>query len=114
MHSSVMGIDDDFVDKVQKKYRNWNEVAKEFDVDFIPNVMPGFDDTNVRPEENHPVINRSEEKFKYFCEISQDFIDSDINMVLLTSYNEWHEYTQIESSVEYRNKYLMIIRDAYN
>jgi len=111
MHSSVPDIDINFVEKVSKKYEEWFEAADSLGVDFIPNVMPGFDDTAVRPEAKHPVIIRDLNQFRYFCEEARKYL-SDKNMILITSWNEWHEYTQIEPDQNYSEQYLEVIKQT--
>lgn len=111
MHTSIEGIDTNFVEKVSNKYKEWSEVANSLDIDFIPNVMPGFDDTAVRPEAKHPAIPRDTDRFRDFCEEARKYL-SDKNMVLVTSWNEWHEYTQIEPDKIYSESYLEIINQT--
>jgi len=112
MHTSVPDIDVNFVEKVSSKYKQWYEVASSFGIDFIPNVMPGFDDTAVRPEAKHPVITRDEKRFRYLCEEAKKYILGK-GMIFVTSWNEWHEYTQIEPDKSYLERYLEIIRDTF-
>ena len=110
MHASVQDIDKDFVKKVSEKYKEWSEVANDLHIDFIPDVMPGFDDTGVRPEARHPIIRRSINRFREFCEKARKYL-SERNMILITSWNEWHEYTQIEPDSTYRESYLKVIKE---
>ena len=111
MHTSIPDIDINFVEKVSDKYQQWFEVANDLGVDFIPHVMPGFDDTAVRPEANHPVIPRDISRFRYFCEEARKYL-SDKNMILITSWNEWHEDTQIEPDQKDSKSYLEVIRQT--
>lgn len=111
MHASVSDININFVEKVSNKYKEWFETADGLGVDFIPNVMPGFDDTAVRPEAKHPVISRDTSHFKYFCEEARKYL-SDKNIILITSWNEWHEYTQIEPDQNYLERYLEVIKQT--
>lgn len=111
MHTSVPDIKVNFVEKVSNKYREWFEVASSLGVDFIPNIMPGFDDTAVRPEAKNPVIPRDIGQFKSFSEEARKYL-SDKNIVLITSWNEWHEYTQIEPDKSYSESYLQVINQT--
>lgn len=111
MHTSVEGIDDDFGEKFSQKYAEFHEVAKEVGVGFVPKLMPGFDDSPVRPEAGNPVIVRSPERFEGFCEEVLKHLDPELNAIFITSFNEWHEYTQIEPDETYGTTYLEIVRD---
>mgnify|MGYP000014260914 CR=1 FL=1 len=75
-------------------------------VTFIPGVLPGFDDTNVRPEANHPPIPRSVEGFESQLDIAISLFDPQHNMFMITSWNEWHEDTSIEPAQEFGLEYL--------
>lgn len=64
---------------------------------FIPSVGPGYDDTRVRPWNGDNVRSRADgdyyrREFKAAMEVGPDFIS-------ITSFNEWHEGTQIEPAV---------------
>ncbi len=108
MHTSVNGIANNFVTKVMDKYEEWQAVATQENVDFIPKVMPGFDDTAVRPQANHPVIPRTVTDFGDYCQEALNFLP-DNNLILINSWNEWHEYTQVEPDKDYGYEYLEVI-----
>jgi hypothetical protein len=73
-------------------------------VPLIPAVFPGYNDRGVRLSENHPVIPRQfspgGEEGGFFREalkrLALPFLDPSLPMVLITSFNEWNEGTQIE------------------
>jgi hypothetical protein len=94
------------------RYYQWYLMADEVGVSFIPTIMPGYNDTAVRPEANHQVIHRSTDRFKALCESSVSLAESNNNMILITSWNEWHEYTQVEPDKNYEYDYLQIIKDC--
>lgn len=111
MHRSVDDINNNFVDKVLDKYSEWVEVTNAENVDFVPGVIPGFDDTEVRPEAQHPVIEKSTERFRSYLEGVKPQLSSQ-NMVIITSWNEWHEFTQIEPGLDYGVSYLETVRQT--
>ena len=53
---------------MSEQYNKWKPVAKQLGIEFVPDVLPGFDDTEVRPREKHPVIRRTNEKFDCFIQ----------------------------------------------
>lgn len=73
-------------------------------------AMPGYDDTGVRPDQSHPVLPRMEGRF--FERSLRDAIDASVGeqAVMICSYNEWYEDTQIEPTEGYGSKYLEIIK----
>ena len=110
MHASVGDIDRNFTEQIDPVFKDWEMVANAEEVDFIPSVLPGFDDRNVRPGANNPTIQRSAEKFEKQCRMALNYL-SDKNLILITSWNEWHEYTQLEPDKEYQFLYLEVVKN---
>jgi glycoprotein endo-alpha-1,2-mannosidase len=77
------------------------------DCRFIPAASPGYNDRGVRPESDHPPLSRklsadSEEgsSFKYQLTKALPLVDPMANnLILINSFNEWHEDTQLEPAV---------------
>lgn len=88
-------------DAIYKKYRS---AAAELGVGFIPGFMPGFDATRTPNGAAYYVIPRklSVESERTFLEAMEEMalrhIDPALKTLALTSFNEWHEGTQVESS----------------
>ena len=68
--------------------------------------MPGFNDRAIRLDADHYIIPRNFHQdssftstFSHFAEMAEDFIDTVLNMIAITSFNEWHEDTQIEPTI---------------
>lgn len=79
--------------------------------DFIPGVIPGYDDRNVPERKNKP-LPRSTTRFERQIEIARRRSSERNPMVLVNSFNEWHEDTQIEpDKYEYGTRYLEIVRN---
>lgn len=86
-------------------WANWR-LIKEWAVSnkllFIPSVGPGYIDTEVRPwnaQNTRKRLNGNyyKESFNNALKVSPDFIS-------ITSFNEWHEGTQIEPAVAKKTK----------
>eukprot|EP01117_Protostelium_nocturnum_P014080 TRINITY_DN5319_c0_g1_i4.p1 TRINITY_DN5319_c0_g1~~TRINITY_DN5319_c0_g1_i4.p1 ORF type:complete len:289 (+),score=93.93 TRINITY_DN5319_c0_g1_i4:539-1405(+) len=83
--------------------QNWKSLAewsRKNNKIFIPSVGPGYSDTRIRPW-NHNQASR--ENGKYYDRMWENAIalakegDKDVpGMISITSFNEWHEGTQIE------------------
>lgn len=80
----------------------WKALADEVGTDFVPSVTPGFNDRSTR--EGHVPMSRrltpeAEEGslFRAVLRGALRLTDPDIDhMLVITSWNEWHEDTQIE------------------
>jgi len=98
--------DTKFIDKVAVEYRSYQFMAGFSKTAFIPKIMPGFNDRGVRLATNHYVIpnqvhpdSSATSTFEHFAKMAQEFIDPSLNALCITSFNEWHEDTQIEPTV---------------
>lgn len=83
--------------------RHWGklaEFARKHGLIFVPSVGPGYDDVQVRPwnERNK----KSRRGGAYYKEMLQAAMGADANLISITSFNEWHEGTQIETSIPKR------------
>jgi hypothetical protein len=93
------------------RYERGNEVmhlgAEAADVDYVPVVIPGFNDTGLPASvrEDNPVLSASPERYERVCEQVRPHL-ADAEAVLVTSFNEWYENTQIEPGEEYGTAYL--------
>lgn len=102
---------DEFLATVANRYLQSALATKNSGHDFHPTVIPGYDDTHVRPEADHPVLERSPDRFRRFCRVGREYVESDQNLVFLTSFNEWPEYTAVEPTTEYGRTYLEVARE---
>lgn len=90
------------VDSYFANQAKWKNLANSVDVDFIPAVTPGFNDRGVRT--GHAPLSRKLDEnqefgslFRAMIQKAKNLTDSSIGrMFLITSWNEWHEDTQIE------------------
>jgi glycoprotein endo-alpha-1,2-mannosidase len=93
-----------FLAGVRDRYSRFKAVADANGVRFIPNVLPAFNDRGVRlaaghyalPHEVRPGIDGSYSLFEQFLGVAADFLNPQLPTLTVTSWNEWHEDTQIE------------------
>jgi hypothetical protein len=90
------------VDAYYTVQANWKALADSVGTDYAPAVTPGFNDRAVR--EGHNAVSRKlaaddgfGSLFRAMLLEARQLTDPDIgHMILVTSWNEWHEDTQIE------------------
>ena len=88
----------------QGEQRDWKNIAQSKGCAFIPSASPGFNDRGVRPEvERIPLSRRLSPEaaegslFKAALQEARTLVDSAAdNLIMINSFNEWHEDTQIE------------------
>ncbi|XP_013882736.1 glycoprotein endo-alpha-1,2-mannosidase-like protein [Austrofundulus limnaeus] len=81
-------------------HQNWKAIKTFCDANnllFIPSVGPGYVDTAVRPWNNHNTRNRV--NGRYYETSLQAALSVRPEIVTITSFNQWHEGTQIERAV---------------
>ncbi|XP_076834912.1 glycoprotein endo-alpha-1,2-mannosidase [Brachyhypopomus gauderio] len=81
-------------------HRNWKSI-KAFcdsnDLIFIPSVGPGYVDTSIRPWNTQNTRNRI--NGRYYEIALGAALDTRPEVISITSFNEWHEGTQIEKAI---------------
>lgn len=95
-------IDDYYTEQMQ-----WRSKAIISGCRYIPAASPGYNDRGVRLESNHPPLSRKitadaaeGSTFEYQLKKALPLVDPLANnMILINSFNEWHEDTQLEPVV---------------
>ena len=94
------------VDNYYQAQAGWRSMAHQVGKSFIPAASPGFNDTGVR--DGHIPLSRKLTENDEFGSLFQAMLNKAItlvdrqsdNLFLITSWNEWHEDTQIEPVAE--------------
>lgn len=79
---------------------NWQglaDFAQQNKLMFIPSVGPGYVDTRIRPWNANNA--RQRDNGKYYNTMWQQAINVKPDIISVTSYNEWHEGSQIEPAM---------------
>ncbi|WP_199768721.1 LamG-like jellyroll fold domain-containing protein [Sphingobacterium sp. HMA12] len=66
---------------------------------FIPSVGPGYIDTRIRPWNTATTRNRN--NGQYYDNMYQKALDAGTELISITSFNEWHEGSQIEPATPF-------------
>lgn len=102
-------IEEVFHDTYEKEIVTMDYAAKDADLDFFPVIIPGYNDTGLpaKQREDNPILSASPDRFEQVCDQARPHFE-DAEGVLITSFNEWYEDTQIEPSTEHGSDYLKI------
>lgn len=105
--------------------RDWKLTKEEIDKRYLPQTRQNYFDAKIRGKGFIPTvmpghhnigspsirIRRTPEGFRYELERAKQLLDKEVKTLLITSFNEWLEATQIEPAREYGFSYLNIIRE---
>jgi hypothetical protein len=97
-----------FVPDVAALWGEYADAAAEQGVAFVPDIVPGYNDRGVRLVEDHYAIPRQWDEglpegsllAESFDRLAFPFVAPGLNMILITSFNEWNEDTAIEPLAE--------------
>lgn len=81
-------------------WSHWSELAafaRQQNLRFVPCVGPGYDDEKIRPWNSRNTKSRGAHG-EYYRESWANALETGSPVVGLTSFNEWHEGTQIEDA----------------
>jgi glycoprotein endo-alpha-1,2-mannosidase len=85
------------------EWKHWPQLAAfatQHELLFVPSVGPGYDDTRVRPWNGQNT--QSRRRGAYYNESFAAALSTHAPLVSITSFNEWHEGTQIETAVAHQ------------
>jgi len=83
-------------------YKSWVQLADQAGKISTITVIPGYDDTKIRK----PGLAVERYKTELYRAQWEEAIKADPHWILITSFNEWHEGSEIEPSLEYKHQYL--------
>ncbi len=104
------------IETINDRYRYFYYACQDLETNFVPVVFPGFDAVgapwcyNGNNRLSTPTVTRTTTAFKDLVTAAKAYVDSDVNMLYVTSWSEWNEGTNIEPSVQFQYKYLQALQ----
>ncbi len=95
--------------RTMDKYGEVNKGCQELNKTFAATLAPGYDDTIIRT----PGLVVDRDNGTYYRDAWEIIMLTDPEWVLVTSWNEWHEGSEIEPSLEFGDKYLNLTSRYY-
>ena len=83
-------------------YESMGQTAHLYNKLYAATVIPGYDDVIIRD----PGIIVPRNGLQTYDLLWQSAIQASADWILITSFNEWHEGTEIETSLEHSDLYL--------
>jgi hypothetical protein len=103
---------EEYVAKNKLFYDNWVDLSTNLELSFVPMICPGFNNTPYEPTDPF-IVKRNLTLFEEICDYSMDYATTPNKMILFFTWNDYHEGTSIEPTVEYEFDYLDKIRKIF-
>jgi len=98
----------EFLDKTRAQFQACDRMARENGLAFIPNVMPGYDDTRLRGRDRETLHRQGGSFYRSSWNVASPFVSAEQPFLVITTFNEWHEGTELEPSLEYGDSYITL------
>jgi len=92
-----------FVEECDTLYQDWVELCTRLGLKLIPGFIPGFNNHGADPDKTYYPISRNltpgapdTSTLDALADVSLRHADPSLKAVVLTSFNEWHEDSQVE------------------
>ncbi len=102
----LLAAHESYASDMNEQYAHWQEAATRLGKDFIPSVIPGFGTPG-----SEPFLARDPDRFRQICRDALAYLPAN-GAVVVSTWNEWHENTQVEADAAEGAFYLEIIRDV--
>jgi hypothetical protein len=97
---------------LEEVYKNYSNYLNEINVPLVPSSIPGFDN-RLAPwgNPNSIPLLRDPYKFKERLSIALKYMNPQLKMIRIDTWNDWYENTQIEPSLNEGLLYLQILKE---
>jgi len=97
---------------IDQAFKNWNDSTTAWGIDYIPCILPGFDDKTMAPTSKNYNIPRSADFFTDMCNVAKRNMAAN-RIVVIDSWNHFQYGTTIEPAEEYNTDYLNITKEQF-
>ena len=97
-----------FIGDIGSLYRKFVETGRTKNLISALTVIPGYDDRNIGRENPYFVDRKGGALYR---ELWEKALIAKPDWILITSFNEWHEGTEIEESYEFGDMYIKITEE---
>lgn len=112
MITNTKAVTNSLNENIDVAYEHWKSYLDDHSIPFIPSVFPAFNDTTDQGRGND-VILRNEVFFSDGCNIAKKYLDENVRLILINSFNNWREGTQIEPANTYGEVYMNIVKNEF-
>jgi len=100
-------------ENIDLSWEDWTSYLDTKGVAFAPSIFPGRNDTVISTS-RADVLPRSTEFFTGQCKLAKYYMDEDLRIIFIDSFNGWHSGTQVEPADNYGNTYLDILKNEFS
>jgi hypothetical protein len=99
---------------LEELYSKWADALRGLTA-LVPSVIPGFDYRKAPWGQSDAVpLLRDKERFKMELEIALKYMDEELKMIRIDTWNDWYESTQVEPSMEEGFLFLSALKKVLN
>ena len=95
-----------------QNFKNWNDSTTVWGNDFVPCILPGFDDKVMTPASKNFNLDRSAQFYVDNCNVAKRNMGKK-RIVMINSWNNFQFGTTIEPTTEYGTEYLDISKKQF-
>ncbi len=95
-----------------QSFKNWNDSTTVWGNNFVPCILPGYDDKIMTPASKNFNLPRTKEFYIDNCNVAKRNM-GDKRIVMINSWNNFQFGTTIEPTTEYGSEYLDITRKQF-
>ena len=109
MFTDQKALSNSLNENIDLSWEHWKSYLESWSVSFVPAIFPGRNDT-IRPTSHADVLPRSEQFFTDQCKLAKYYLDEDLRIIIIDSFNDWNYGTQVEPADNYGNAYLDVVK----